>query len=83
MPFLFMTLDIRKKKMKEGTKASNLIVLPCMTSEQGGNSQFRVNTMISLVSLLELRQSNLSNPEAYAKPCQTSNMEYFAKIVNA
>ena len=36
----------------------------------------------SYVSLLEPWQSNLSNPEAYSKPCQTSKMECFAKIVN-
>ena len=31
---------------------------------------------------LELWQNNLSNPEAYSEPCQTSKMECFAKIVN-
>ena len=31
---------------------------------------------------LSQRQSNLSNPEAYLEPYQTSKMEYFAKIVN-
>ena len=47
-----------------------------------------VNTIISLtyikrsrVSLLELKQNNLSNLEAYSKLCQTSKMKCFAKIV--
>ena len=35
----------------------------------------------SCVSLLE-QQSNLSNPETYSEPCQTSKIECFAKIVN-
>ena len=34
------------------------------------------------VFLLEPQQNNLSNPEAYSEPCQTSKMEFFAKIVN-
>ena len=33
----------------------------------------------SRVSLIEPRQSNLSNPEAYSELCQTSKMECFAK----
>ena len=48
-----------------------------------------VNTIISLayitrslVSLLEPRQNNLSNPDAYSELCQTSKMEFFAKIVS-
>ena len=32
------------------------------------------------LSLLEPRQSNLSNPETYSEPCQTSMIKYFAKI---
>ena len=51
--------------------------------------KFWVNTIISLicskysrVSLLEPGQNNLSNPEAYSEPCQTSKMDCFAKIVN-
>ena len=51
--------------------------------------KFGMNTIISLiyskhsrVSLLEPGQNNLSNPEAYSKPCQTSKMQCFAKIVN-
>ena len=46
-----------------------------------GNSKFRVNTIISAtyikcscVSLLEPWQNNLSNPEAYSEPCQTSKI---------
>ena len=27
-------------------------------------------------------QNNLSNPEAYLEPCQTSKMDCFAEIVN-
>ena len=34
------------------------------------------------VFLLEPRQSNLSNPKVYLEPCQTFNMECFAKMVN-
>ena len=34
------------------------------------------------VSLLERRQKNLSNPEAYSKPCQASEIKCCAKIVN-
>ena len=34
------------------------------------------------VSLLELWQNYLSNPEAYSEPCQTSKMKCFAEIVN-
>ena len=49
-----------------------------MTSEYGKSLSLE---SITLVSLLELRQSNLSNPETYSKPYQTSNMKYFAKIV--
>ena len=51
--------------------------------------KFWVNTIISLiyskyslVSLLEPRQNKLSNPEAYSEPCQTSEMDCFAKTVN-
>ena len=33
-------------------------------------------------ALLEPQQNNLSNPEAYSEPCQTSKMGCFAKIVN-
>ena len=36
----------------------------------------------SQVSLLQLQQGKLSNPEAYTEPCQTSKMECFAKIAN-
>ena len=36
----------------------------------------------SHVSLLELQQSDLSNPETYSEPCQTSKMECSVKIVN-
>ena len=36
----------------------------------------------SRVSLLEPRQNNLSNPEAYSEPCQASKMEFFSEIVN-
>ena len=32
--------------------------------------------------ILEPRQVNLSNPEAYSEPCQTSKMEFLAKLVN-
>ena len=49
-----------------------------MTSEQGENAKFRVNTIISFayikysrVSLLKRQQNNLSNPELYSEPCQT------------
>ena len=47
-----------------------------------------MNTIISLAyicsrgSLLEPRQNNLSNPEVYLEPYQTSNMGFLAKIVN-
>ena len=34
----------------------------------------------SCVSLLETRQSNVSNPEACSDSCQTSEMEYLVKI---
>ena len=51
--------------------------------------EFGVNTIISLiynkyslVSLLEPVQNNLSNPEVYSEPCQTSKMDCFAKILN-
>ena len=36
----------------------------------------------SCVSFLEPRQSNLSNTGAYLKPCQTSNMNIFAKKIS-
>ena len=36
-----------------------------------------------LVFFLEPRQNNLSNPEAYSEPCQTSKMKHFLKIVNS
>ena len=36
----------------------------------------------SHVSLLELWQKNVNNPEAYSEPSQTSKMECFVKIVN-
>ena len=62
--------DIRTKKMKERWKTL-------------------VNAIISLayikrspVSLLELRQNNLGNPEAYSELFQTSKMKCFAKVVN-
>ena len=48
-----------------------------------------MNTITSLtyikcfrVSLLEPRQNNLSNPEAYSELGQTYKMEWFAEIVN-
>ena len=51
--------------------------------------EFGVNTIISLIyskysclSLLEPVQNNLSNPEVYSEPCQTSKMDCFAKILN-
>ena len=31
---------------------------------------------------LEPQQNNLSNPQTYSEPCQTSKMKCFAKIVN-
>ena len=34
----------------------------------------------SHVSLLELSQNNINNPEAYSKPGQTSKTKCFAKI---
>ena len=40
------------------------------------------NIKCSRVSLIEPRQNNLSNPEAYSELCQTPKMEYFAKIIN-
>ena len=50
------------------------------------NSKFWVNTIISLICskhcLSEPRQSNVSNPEAYSEPCQTSKMGCFVIIVN-
>ena len=36
----------------------------------------------SCESLLEPQQSNFCNPEAYSEPCQTAEMECFAKIGN-
>ena len=33
----------------------------------------------SRVSLLELRQNNLSNPEAYSEPCKTSKINLFCE----
>ena len=55
-------------------------------SEQRENAKFRMNTIISLayikcsrVSVLEPRQNNLSNLEAYSELCQTFKMEWFAK----
>ena len=36
----------------------------------------------SCVSFLQPRQSNLSNTGAYLKPCQTSNMNIFAKKIS-
>ena len=35
----------------------------------------------SSVTLLKPRQNNLSDPEAYSEPCQTSKMDCFVKIV--
>ena len=37
---------------------------------------------LSCASLLEPRQSNLSNPETYSDPGQASKIECFAKIIN-
>ena len=39
-------------------------------------------TRHSCVSVLELQQNNLCNPEAYLEHFQASKMKYFAKIVN-
>ena len=36
----------------------------------------------SHVSLLKPQQNNLSDPEAYPEPCQTSKMDCFKKIAN-
>ena len=36
----------------------------------------------SRVSLLKPQQNNLSDPEAYPEPCQTSKMDCFLEIVN-
>ena len=54
------------------------------------NCKFGVNNIISLAyinlpvypRILEPLKFNLSNPEAYAEPCQMSKMEFFVKIVN-
>ena len=35
----------------------------------------------SSVSLLEPQQNNLSNPEAYSGPCQTSKMRVFCRNI--
>ena len=37
----------------------------------------------SRLSVLKPRQNNLSDPEAYSEPCQTSKMDCFVKIVNS
>ena len=59
------------------------VVLSCMISEFGENSQFGVNTIISLayikqswVYLWEPRQNNLSNPEVCSEPCQKSKIVF-------
>ena len=51
------------------------------------NSWFGVNIIISLAyinlpvypRILEPRQVNLSNPEAYSEPCEIAKMEFFRK----
>ena len=45
------------------------------------NSLFGMNTIISL-AYIKPRQNNLSDPEAYPEPCQTSKIDCFVKIVN-
>ena len=98
--------DSGTKKMKERTKTKiqqltiflkpllTFCQLECCTSmcdlRIRENSQFRVNTIISLAyinlpmypCILQPWQVNLSNPEAYSDPCQISKMEFFRKIVN-
>ena len=54
-----------------------------------GKCKSGVNTIISLayikhfsVFLLELQQNNLSNPDVYSEPCQTSKMECLVNSYN-
>ena len=61
-----------------------------MTSEKEENFKFGANTFISMayikrspLFLLDLRQNNLNNPDAYSEPGPTSTIESFAKIVNS
>ena len=65
-----------------------LYILPCMTLEyckffiwSEYYNQFGIYQP-SLVSLLKPRKNNLSDPEAYPEPCQTSKMDCFVKVVN-
>ena len=46
------------------------------------SSEYYNHTIPSPTYFLEPRQSNLSNPDAYSAPYQTSKMECFAKVVN-
>ena len=45
-------------------------------------NQFGIYQPSSVSTILELREVNLSNPEAYSEPCKISKMKFFAKIVN-
>ena len=78
MLLLFMTIivcNIGTKKVKERTKTTNLIV------DYFSSNFVNISLAWMLYFLLEPQQSNLSNPEAYFEPYQTSKMECFAKIV--
>ena len=82
----FFIWYIGTKKKKEKTKTPSLAV-DCfsLNLRARDNSFFGMNTIISLAYinlLLKLQQNNLSDPEAYPEPCQTSKMDCFVKIVN-
>ena len=46
-------------------------------------NQYGIYQTFLHVSLLELSQNNLNNPDVYPEPNQTSKMECFEKIVNS
>ena len=59
------------------------VVLPCTVWLQNKGKILSEYYNQLDISLLEPAQNNLSNPEAYLEPCQTSKMDCFAKIVNS
>ena len=61
------------KKIMVGRWNFTFLQPSCASTEYG--NQFGIYQ-------LSHRQNNLSNPEPFSEPCQTSKMECFAKIVN-
>ena len=83
MSLLFMALivwNIGTKKMKEIIKTSNLIVYHFSLNFGKFSVWSEYYNQFGMYQP-SAKARQLSNPEAYSEPFQTSKMEFFAKIV--